>query len=259
MDGVLTRGKGTLDGTRETLEFLAKARMPFVLLSNSGGVTEAEKARVLSAQLGVNVEADQIVQGHTPMRLLGEGAGPLRNTQIIDNGVPRQRFGPNDHTLIIGPRSAVAVAESYGFWQPLHVRDVQARRAELVPLKDWSGDATFWGAEAPSNSSSLPPGAAPRIVAVCVMAPNGVDAFNDLQIVLDAILALPAGQIGSAAVSQRQELPVYFAGDDLLYMGEARTPRLGLGAIREMWTSVVESVTGRPLHAIMYGKPPRIS
>lgn len=42
---------------------------PFVVMSNGGGVTEAERAQQLSEQLQVPVAAEQVILGHTPMQV----------------------------------------------------------------------------------------------------------------------------------------------------------------------------------------------
>ncbi|KAJ1932496.1 hypothetical protein FBU59_006354, partial [Linderina macrospora] len=75
IDGVLIKGKRTLDEGRRALEMLNGnnvfgKRIPFVLLTNGGGVTEADKAADISKRLGVEIKPEQVILSHSPMQAL---------------------------------------------------------------------------------------------------------------------------------------------------------------------------------------------
>lgn len=72
IDGVLLRGKKALPKAKETLEYLDSQLIPFVLLTNGGGMTEERRARVLSRELGFPLDAGLIVQSHTPFEVMDE-------------------------------------------------------------------------------------------------------------------------------------------------------------------------------------------
>jgi ribonucleotide monophosphatase NagD (HAD superfamily) len=47
-------------------------QVPFVLLTNGGGVTEAEKASQISEIVGVRIDPKQVILSHSPMQSLAE-------------------------------------------------------------------------------------------------------------------------------------------------------------------------------------------
>lgn len=68
IDGVLLRGKVPLDGAKQTLETLQANCIPFIILTNGGGLTELEHASRLGLRLDMCIGEDQFVQSHTPFR-----------------------------------------------------------------------------------------------------------------------------------------------------------------------------------------------
>ena len=55
LDGVLIRGKGGVPGAVEALKRLTALRVPFIFVTNGGGVTEANKAAELCVRFGIEV------------------------------------------------------------------------------------------------------------------------------------------------------------------------------------------------------------
>lgn len=68
IDGVLMRGKVPLDGAKQTLEMLQANSIPFILLTNGGGLTEFDHAARLGLRLTMCIDEDQFVQSHTPFK-----------------------------------------------------------------------------------------------------------------------------------------------------------------------------------------------
>lgn len=66
IDGVLLRGKVPLDGAKQTLETLQANAIPFILLTNGGGLSELNHAARLGLRLTMSIEEEQFVQSHTP-------------------------------------------------------------------------------------------------------------------------------------------------------------------------------------------------
>jgi hypothetical protein len=94
---------------------------------------------------------------------------------------------------------------------------------------------------------------------VFVLSARGIDVFNDFQVVLDVVLG-ERGAIGGSAVAAAPQVPIFWGAEDMFWAGAVPVPRLGLGAIKEMWSSLFESVTGEPpSNIVSYGKPRRIS
>lgn len=72
IDGVLVRGKVPIPGAKQALETLQANSIPFILLTNGGGMTEASHAERVGKRLMMQIEEDQFVQSHTPFKLFVE-------------------------------------------------------------------------------------------------------------------------------------------------------------------------------------------
>ncbi|GET92950.1 hypothetical protein, conserved [Leishmania tarentolae] len=227
IDGVVYRSHRLIPGADTAVQKLATLRIPFVFMTNGGQKSEAEKAEELSGLLGCPISANQVLLAHSPMCLL----------------VPEYR---EKRVLVVGTPHCANIAREYGFRRAISVQQYQCEHPEMVPLKKW-GDLKRAG-----------PGTVPfpAISAVLQMS-DPEDAFNDIQTVLDVLLA-PEGRVGPY-VSGAQTTPYFSAADDLLWATEAPLPRLGQGAFREMLASVYESVTGQGMQLQQYGKPRAIA
>lgn len=82
IDGVLTRTPNPIPGAREALEILQNAGVPFCLMTNGGGGTEAIKAASVSKLLGLTrpLIESQVCLAHTPMRALD---AQLKNKPVL--------------------------------------------------------------------------------------------------------------------------------------------------------------------------------
>ncbi|CAJ1037053.1 putative Haloacid dehalogenase-like hydrolase/HAD-hyrolase-like [Leishmania utingensis] len=227
IDGVVYRSHRLIPGADTAIQRLSTLRIPFVFMTNGGGKSEAGKAEELSALLGCHIAARQVLLSHSPMRLL----------------VPE--YG-EERVLVVGSPNCASIAREYGFRRAISVQQYQCEHPEMVPLKKW-GDL-----------KRAAPGTVPfpSISAILQMS-DPEDAFNDIQTVLDVLLA-PGGQVG-LYVSGAQTTPYFAAADDLLWATEAPLPRLGQGAFREMLASVYESITGQGMQLQQYGKPRAIA
>lgn len=68
IDGVLVRGKEVIIGAKAALERLDDSNIPYILLTNGGGHTEANHAKLVSNRLDHQIHKDQFVQSHTPFK-----------------------------------------------------------------------------------------------------------------------------------------------------------------------------------------------
>lgn len=227
IDGVVYRSHQKIEGSDTAIKLLQKLKIPFIFMTNGGGVTEEVKAKILSEYLNCEISADQIVLAHSPIRFLA----PLY---------------ANSTVLVAGPPECENVARAYGFKNPISIQRFQCEHPELVPYKDWRGLV-----KAEPHVNSFPP------ISAILGLTDLTDPMSDIQVIVDVLLS-PFGQIGTA-VSAEQTIPYYHCGDDLLWATEAVLPRLGNGAIREMLFSVFQSLTGNSLQMQVYGKPRSIS
>lgn len=68
IDGVLVRGKQAIANAKAALERLDHNKIPYILLTNGGGYTEATHSKMVSSRLGLQIHEDQFVQSHTPFK-----------------------------------------------------------------------------------------------------------------------------------------------------------------------------------------------
>ncbi|KAJ7718007.1 Haloacid dehalogenase-like hydrolase-domain-containing protein [Mycena maculata] len=65
IDGVLIRGEDVLPPARRALAMLEEMKLPYILLTNGGGVSEQARCKKLTAQLGFEIHPNQYIQAHT--------------------------------------------------------------------------------------------------------------------------------------------------------------------------------------------------
>lgn len=68
IDGVLLRGSNALPTAKPALELLNKCNVPYILMTNGGGVKESDRVKFLSKKIDVPISPLQIVQSHTQAR-----------------------------------------------------------------------------------------------------------------------------------------------------------------------------------------------
>lgn len=66
------RSSKPIPGARQTLAHLQRHNIPFILLTNGGGVHESDRATDLSQKLGVPLHESILIQSHTPFAAMAE-------------------------------------------------------------------------------------------------------------------------------------------------------------------------------------------
>ena len=122
--GVLKQGPKVLPEAIRTIRMLEgdnpwNRKVPYLFITNSGGKSEAVRAKDLSNDFQTHVAADQVVQAHTVMRSLTE---KYRDSPILMLGGP-------DYP----PGSSRGVLESYGFRQVYTAHDLHAYATSSFP------------------------------------------------------------------------------------------------------------------------------
>ncbi len=82
IDGVLLRSASPIPGASETLAYLQKQNVPFVLLTNGGGRHESDRVKDLTAKLGVPLDEGMFIQSHTPFAAMAE-EGALKDEPVL--------------------------------------------------------------------------------------------------------------------------------------------------------------------------------
>ncbi|KAK9463230.1 HAD-like domain-containing protein [Lipomyces oligophaga] len=224
IDGVLVRGSKAIEEGKQALRLLQEHKIPWILLTNGGGKTEAERVAGLSRELGIKISEDQFIQSHTPFKR-------LVNTY--------------DKVLVSGGDGDKCrhVAQTYGFKDCVTSVDLIALNPTIWPFHRFTA-ADMKRAQSLSDSPF-----------------DAVLVFNDprdwgceAQIIID-ILTSQAGKFGTKNPTLDQTVPIYFSNNDLLWANEYHLPRFGQGAFRTSIEKLFLDYTGTPLESTIIGKP----
>ncbi|RUP47617.1 Haloacid dehalogenase-like hydrolase-domain-containing protein, partial [Jimgerdemannia flammicorona] len=161
-------------------------RIPWLLLTNGGGITEDKKAEQLSKKLGVHISPQQLVLSHSPMKAL---IPTFENTPV----------------LVVGGagHSCREVAERYGFRRVIQPNDILGWQPAIWPFRELSEKER---AEAKSHFDF----AHERIGAIMVFH-DSRDWGRDMQVMID-ILRSQNGIIGTVKRDTSvQDVPLYFS------------------------------------------------
>ncbi|KAJ3154172.1 hypothetical protein HDU86_004716 [Geranomyces michiganensis] len=237
MDGVLIRGGKAVPNARRALEKLRgdnpkNQEVPFIILTNSGGESEASKAERLSRKLGIKIHESQFIINSTPMRTL----------------VPK--YG-NDLIHVVGPDACKALAHHYGFKNVVTSRELLAWNPHAWPY--YSG-----GDELSLNPTAHDLGNTP-IGAILIMHEPSDWGLN-IQLITD-LLVSHRGNITTRQhpSSISSSIPLYSSAADFLWANEHPHPRLGQGgflaALRGVWAQMVGDPTAQLPITTQFGKP----
>ncbi|KAL2278444.1 hypothetical protein FJTKL_14379 [Diaporthe vaccinii] len=233
IDGVLLRGKVPLDGAKQTLETLQANSIPFILLTNGGGLTELDHAERLGLRLTMSIDEDQFVQSHTPFRTFVE---QYKEEWIVVLG------GHGSHVK--------ELAAMYGF-NPEKIitsSDIAKHHPSIHPFPEMtSAYHDQYGNIADDFSHEE------KIAAVFVFT-SPRDWCLDLQICVDLLLSAN-GRLGTRSkLNGDANLPnhgyqqdgqplVFWCNPDLQWSTAHANPRLAQGAFRAALEGIWSSVT----------------
>ncbi|XP_047297295.1 haloacid dehalogenase-like hydrolase domain-containing 5 isoform X4 [Homo sapiens] len=129
IDGVLVRGHrvipAALKAFRRLVNSQGQLRVPVVFVTNAGNILQHSKAQELSALLGCEVDADQVILSHSPMKLFSE----YHEKRMLVSGQ-----GPvMENAQGLGFRNVVTVDELRMAFPLLDMVDLE-RRLKTTPL-----------------------------------------------------------------------------------------------------------------------------
>lgn len=239
IDGVLLRGSKALDSAKPTLELLNDKKIPFILLTNGGGVSEKARVDYISEEVGVRISPLQIVQSHTPMKVLAKNK--TYNRVLVVGG-------PDD--------KARHVALDYGFEDVITPGDIIRQTPALSPHHRYTADQfekfTVENADLDTPLDAILVFNDPR------------DAGTDLQVVSD-LLNSDGGRIGTrrsvtnGSDKQEPSIPILFSNNDFLWANDYPLPRFGQGAFRiaveALYSEFNQLKPHEKLRSTIFGKP----
>ncbi|TGJ85650.1 hypothetical protein E0Z10_g3103 [Xylaria hypoxylon] len=253
IDGVLLHVAKPIPGATETLEYLQRHDIPFILLTNGGGKHERERVEDLSKRLGVPLSTENFVQSHTPFQELVHGSWSQGHidghTQLeLQNGNGISGFA-DKNILITGsdPAKSRRIAETYGFRSVITPADILAAHPATFPFEPLL--KTHYAATARPLPSPNP-----KIDAIFVFN-DPRDWALDTQIITDLLLS-QNGVLGTYSSKnghaeyenhgwQVDNQPgLYFSNPDLFWSAAYHLPRFGQGAFQAALAGIWNQITG---------------
>ncbi|KAL8257677.1 hypothetical protein R6Q59_029718 [Mikania micrantha] len=237
IDGVILRGRSPIGDSPKALRRLyddsGRLKIPYLFLTNGGGIPESRRAKELSQLLGVNIDPIQVVLGHSPFKNL------------------LARF-ENELVVATGKGEPAMVMSEYGFKKAVSIDEYASYFNSIDPLSPYK----TWTTKQPCNEQRESSESVPsfdvtteRVKAAFVVS-DPVDWGRDIQVLCDILRSggLPGDK------SEHQPL-MYFAADDLEYQAVFPFERLGMGAFRIALESIFNSIHHKPLKYTSFGKP----
>lgn len=237
IDGVLLRGSIPIGGSPRALKRLyddsGTLKVPYVFLTNGGGVPESKRAKALGRLLDVNILPLQVIQGHTPFKQL------------------MRRF-ENELVVAVGKGEPAEVMSEYGFKNVLSIDEYASYFDNIDPLEQYKKWTDKQDGNQNSKSKHIALSNDPcsqRVQAVFVVS-DPVDWSRDIQVLCDILRTggLPGKEIA-------HQPPLFFASDDLAYQALFPSERLGMGAFRIAVEAVFNAIHPAALKYTSYGKP----
>ncbi|KAK2734922.1 hypothetical protein FQN57_001419 [Myotisia sp. PD_48] len=262
IDGVLVRSSKPLPGASQSLAFLQQQRIPFILLTNGGGMLETDRISHLNEKLGITLHHDLIIQSHTPFTQLVAGnkdQSPLADKRVLVVG------GPGDKCR--------EVAKHYGFKSVLTPGDIFMSHPSIWPFaKPFTNHYKKYTMPLETPIDPIDPSQSLKIDAILVFN-DPRDWALDIQVIIDILLSRD-GIVGTVSNKNgRDDLPnrgyqqdgqpaLYFSNPDLLWAAAYHQPRLGQGGFKAALEGVWAAMTGGPatgvhLQTTVIGKPHR--
>ncbi|KAG1046649.1 hypothetical protein G6F46_007586 [Rhizopus delemar] len=236
IDGVIIKGKRLIPEATRALKLLngdngANRKVPFVLLTNGGGVTEEEKAEQISEIVGVRIDPKAVILSHSPMQNLVSKYQDKR--VLIVGGAGRKCF---------------EVAKKYGFQDVVTPNDVMHWNHSAWPHSEPITDLSLLTSPHPLEFSELP-------IHAVMMFYDSLDWGRDIQVMLDALCS-KKGVLGTRKEDYSvQDVPLYWSNNDLIWSTDFPAPRLGQGAFKNALEGLYKTLTGHELQSTSFGKP----
>eukprot|EP00854_Cymbomonas_tetramitiformis_P006116 gene6115-7340_t len=226
VDGVLLKGSTVVPSAGPAIRKLLALQVPFVVLTNGGGMLESARSELLSRKLDAEFKPSQIIQSHTPMR------------QLVEEHA-------EDNVLLVGKRyeNLKAVAASYGFKKVTTVEDMHIHHPRLYP-------------DIKPGSDEVPQGFPQEPVKAVLIMNDPTFWGREVQVCIDVLRCNGSGDLGHQTVpAGTQHVKLYNSCSDLEYSTELPVPRLGAGAFKEALSTLFLKTTGHPLQQVEFGKP----
>lgn len=277
IDGVLLRASKPLPGAAKSLSFLEKQRIPFILLTNGGGISESERIGQLNDRLGLSLHPARIIQSHTPFAELVEGKKeqePLEDKCVLVVGGPGDKCRHVAKEYARWPQNSSSrlsnIFSRYGFKSVVTPADIFMAHPSIWPFSQGFSEYYKHVAQPVTNAVNGKSPGSLKIDAILVFN-DPRDWALDIQVIVDLLLS-HKGIMGTYSdKNNRGDLPnrgfqkdgqpkLYFSNPDLLWAAAYHLPRLGQGgfaaALQGVWDALTGgAAAGVKLQSTIIGKP----
>ena len=228
IDGVLMKGSTVLPRAADAIKLLASNNIPYVFITNGGGMLEETKCKTLKTKLGINsITSDQILLAHTPFKDL---AKEYENSRV----------------LILGRDEVLNVAKAYGFKKITSCKQLHYHYPDIFPLR---------------KADPYPCPHHGQSIEAAFLFHDPHDWALDMQVLTDVLIGQYTMKINNDNDKNNdnntnaQILPLYASNADLIYTTEYSLPRFTQGAFAEAFRCIFEQYTGSQLFINYCGKP----
>jgi HAD superfamily hydrolase (TIGR01456 family) len=215
IDGVLIRGKELVNGARESLKILNNNNIPYIFVTNGGGVTEANKAIDLTSKFDVKINEDQILLSHTPYK---DYVSIYKDKRV----------------LIIG---SVEVAKHYGFKYAIDSKQLYLECPSMIKSYE----------HLLNDSNNKLDDKHGELCAAVFCIGDSYDWALEIQALTDVLRPINS--------SKTQRVALYCCNSDVLYKTEHLHPRYPQGAFVEAFRCLFEQTENIKLNVNYFGKP----
>ncbi|XP_051130910.1 uncharacterized protein LOC127251299 isoform X3 [Andrographis paniculata] len=198
IDGVILRGAAPIGNSERALRRLyddsGSLKVPFLFLTNGGGIPESRRASDLSNLLGVNILPSQVVHGHSPFKTL------------------LNRF-ENEFIVATGKGEPAVVMSEYGFKRVVSIDEYVSHFKNIDPVAQYKRWTTVQDSNFSRNSKTVSScGDFSQSVKAAFVVSDPVDWGRDIQVLCDILTSggVPGKKLGD-------QPPLFFAADDLQY------------------------------------------
>ena len=232
IDGVLVRGRRVLPFAPPAFAKLLNAdgrfRVPAVFVTNAGNSMRKNKAETLSDWLGLDIDEEQVVMSHSPLKMFTE----FHSKHVLVTGQ-----GPcRDIATHLGFQNVTTMKELRHAFPSLDAVDHKRRRAAPCAFEDFF----------------------PKIEAI-VLFGEPIRWETSLQLLLDVLITDGRPCVGPQSYPY-PHLPILACNMDLQWMAEAVLPRFGHGAFLVSLENLYKKITGHDLiYSALIGKPSEIT
>ncbi|ROW16364.1 hypothetical protein VPNG_02767 [Cytospora leucostoma] len=279
IDGVLLHSSEPIPGATETLKYLQQHRIPFILLTNGGGKSEADRVADLSAKLGVELDVSNFVQSHTPYQRLVNPDVDLGYPELekyLSRSIGNTRLSRDSTILVLGSDASKArrIAKGYGFESVVTPADILKANPEIFPFDPLT---EFYDKQEilPLPKPIYSPKTNPDLKLEDCLKIDAIMTFNDprdwavdVQLVTDLLLS-HRGYLGTYSAKNGEKRQwqndgqpaLIFSNADLLWSTGYHLSRLGQGSFRaavgRVFSRLVTNSGARalPMKFFTFGKP----